>query len=72
MAEEFVARSYAEGFAALDTLHHAVLYLKGQYSDAMSRSEAVAHFQARFLLFQREMALLDEMELEYFYGEKLS
>jgi hypothetical protein len=59
--------SYSEGFAALDTLHHATEYLAAQYSDFMTRPEAQAHFDARALLFRRGMALLDEMELAYFY-----
>jgi hypothetical protein len=61
-------RTYQEGFAALDVMHHAVQYLATQYRDSMTRDEAMAHFEARGLLFRREMALLDEMELEYEYG----
>ena len=68
---EFVVRTYREGFAALDTLHHAVRYLASQYSDDMNREQAQAHFNARRLLFKREMALLDEMELAYFYEEQI-
>ena len=61
----FIIRPYSEGFLALDTMHHAVEYLSKQYSDSMNPHEARAHFEARALLFRREMALLDEMELAY-------
>lgn len=66
---QFVIRSYKEGFAALDTLMRALRYLAKQYSDRMTRDEAVSHFNARGILIGRYNALLDEMELEYTYGD---
>jgi hypothetical protein len=68
---EIVIRTYGEGFAALGVMHHAVQYLSAQYSDSMTRDEAMAHFEARGILFLREMALLDEMELAYFYEDQV-
>lgn len=60
--------TYAEGFAALDMLVHALKHVSGQFSLDMERPEAVAHFEARKILIERHTALLDEIELEYFYG----
>jgi hypothetical protein len=68
---QVVLRTYGEGFAALDVLHHATEYITAQYSDLMTRPQAQAHFEARELLFRRGMALLDEMELAYFYEDQV-
>jgi hypothetical protein len=68
MIEDFMFVTYDEGLAILDTLHHASKYLASQYSDLMTPEEATAHFQAREIIYKRNIALLDEMELEYRYG----
>ena len=68
---ELVIRDYREGFAALDTLHAALGYIKKQYSDGMTRDVAQAHFDARAIILNRENALLNEMELTYFYEPQM-
>lgn len=68
MAETFIFVTYEEGMAYLDTMQHATSYLEKQYSDSMPRVQAQAHFDARAILLNRRMALLNEMELEYKYG----
>lgn len=66
---EYILVTYQEGLKILDTLTNAQRYLASQFSHAMTRAEAQAHFDARTLLMRRRFALLDEMELEYLYGE---
>lgn len=70
MTENYLVVSYEDGFAVLRTLERATAYVVGQFDLRMTRAEAQAHFDARALLLRRRLALVDEMELEYFYGEK--
>jgi len=65
---EIIVRTYQEGLEALSMMARAHEYLANQFSLTMPRDEAQAHFDARALLLNRRMALLDEMELEYTYG----
>jgi hypothetical protein len=69
MTENYLICSYEDGFAALRSLERAHAHLVGQFDLRMTRAEAQAHFDARALLLKRRLALVDEMELEYFYGE---
>lgn len=68
--DSFILVTYEEGMVMLNTLQHATEYLTKQYSDSMRRDEAQAHFDARAILLNRRMALVDEMELEYTYGRE--
>jgi len=60
--------TYEEGKSGLDTLLHALRYLADQYSDKMTRDEAVVHFESRHLLMRKYYQLLNEMEDAFLRG----
>jgi hypothetical protein len=54
-----------ESLQALDTLHHAKVYVAEQFSLKMSPAQAMAHFTARTILGRAAAQVMEEVELQY-------
>lgn len=60
---------FADVMAGLTVLANAHAHIVNQFDLRMQRDEAQAHFDARALLLNKRLALLDEGELEIKYGD---